>query len=588
MGDFAAAVAAAESNVVNIQNAFHVISILNITSHLWPDQTPLEDGLHQEYDFIVVGAGSAGCVVAARLAEAEKHVLLIEAGGDPPIETIYPGLSSYLRNSSWDWKYTNEDDKCSGQCQKEKLLLSRGKVLGGTGSINTMIYVRGNPHDFNTWAQIANDSMWSYKEVLPFFKKSETLLDPTVLKSKYGKYHGKHGPMKVTTQVHDEMNPYLKAFEEVGYKTLLDINADDNIGYNQPMYNIAQGIRWSSAYAFISMNKDNPYLHVKMNTLVTKILFDNSNNAIGVEAIDENNKTVTYHVKNEVILSAGAFNSPQTLMLSGIGPKQHLESMGIEVISDLPVGENLQDQLGVPIIFSMDRSKSPIVPGLPQTEVGYYLTGYGAVNKTQTYPDYQAFVSRVPEDKTGSVSFCSVSSHLQDGICKQIYEIAKNRTMLLSSLASFHLKSRGHVKLKSKDPKDLALTSLGWFNEENDIDTVVKHVEDFIKVGDSEYFKSVDAELLLFDLPECKDVAKGTHDYWKCYVKCIWVTKYHYGGTCALGSVVDSRLRVKGVRNLRVADASVMPIITSGNTNAPTVMIAEKAAQLILDDFKKH
>ncbi|KAI5637836.1 GMC oxidoreductase domain-containing protein [Phthorimaea operculella] len=540
----------------------------------------------QLYDYIVVGAGSAGCAVGGRLAEEKKHVLLIEAGGDPPIESSYPAFYTLQLKSYLDWNYTNHDDKCSGQCQKSSLVLSRGKMIGGSNSLGGMVYVRGNPHDFNRWAEIANDSTWSYEEVLPLFQKSENLVDQEVLNSQYGKLHGTDGPMKVTRQRHEQMEPYLKAFEEIGHNIVLDTSTTDNMGYSYPMCNIAEGRRWSAGYAFISQSKDNPYLHVRKNTLVTKILFDDNNNAIGVEAITDNEKTVILQAKNEVILSAGPFNSPQLLMLSGIGPKSHLESMGIKVRSNLPVGENLQDQLGVFLMYSMDRSKSPVVPEQPSTEFpSYLLLGYSALDKSQSYPDYQAQSFRLTDDKKGTLSFCTVGFNLLDEICQQVYEVAENRTILFNSIVGYHLKSRGYVRLNSTNPKDLAITSVGWFNVEEDLNTAAKYIEDFIKVGDSAYFKSVDAELLLLDLPQCKDIKKGTRDYWKCYVRCMWVPEFHYGGTCALGSVVDSRLQVKGVNKLRVADSSVMPILPSANINAATVMIGEKAAQFILNDY---
>ncbi|XP_049875876.1 ecdysone oxidase-like [Pectinophora gossypiella] len=537
-----------------------------------------------EYDFIVVGGGSAGCVVASRLAEAKFDVLLIEAGGDPPIETTFPGLYPMLLKSHVDWKYKEENNK-NWQCHKSPLVMSRGKMLGGTGSMNGMIYVRGNPQDFDSWAKIVNDTTWNYEGVLPFFKKSETLLDLEVLNSKNGIFHGTKGPMKVTRQPHKEVEKYLDAFEEMGHRIILDANGRKSMGFTEPMLNIAYNTRQSSARAFISPMKNNPRLNVLKNTQATKIIFDDCNRAIGVEAVTDNNETYTFKSRKEVILSAGVFDSPKLLMLSGIGPKKQLESLGIEVRSDLPVGENLHDHLGVFITYSMDKSLDPPVPEQLITDFpGYMVVGYLSLNKSQSFPDYQTFSFRLANDNLGSVSFCSVIYDFKDDICKQFDEISQNRTMFMTALVALHVKSRGYVRLSSDNPKDQPKISLQMFLEEEDVDRAASYIEDFIRVGKTGVFKNIDAQLLEPDLPGCEGIPKSTRDYWRCYVRCMWVTEYHYVGTCALGTVVDSRLRVIGVEGLRVADSSVIPINTSGNTNAPTVMIGEKAAHMIIED----
>ncbi|KAM3956931.1 ecdysone oxidase-like isoform 1-T2 [Aphomia sociella] len=550
---------------------------LQLTAYLFPPQPNIRDGA--EFDYLVVGGGTAGCVIANRLSEdPDKTVLLIEAGGNPPVAGLYPYLTQYLRGSSKDWNIIAEDENL--KCHRyEFSSISQGKMLGGSSSFNYMSYVRGSPSDFDAWAKLVNDESWNYNNILPYFIKSERFENFSSINPETWRYHGSHGLMGVTKLDLESNKIYLKAFQELGYKAVSDINGHSTLGFTEPMTIIADDIRQSTAYSFISSAKDRKNLKVLRDATVTKILFDENSNAIGVK-VATNNTNVSFYAKKEVIISAGPLNSPKLLMLSGIGPKNHLEEMGINVISDLPVGHNLQDHPIAIIIFSMGTIKYPTAAPDPHKFPMPMTFGFVSLNNKSQTPDYQA-VNYVVNSITLQ-DYCGVSFTLKNEICDKLYEATLGSEILFGLVNLLQPKSRGKVSLRSTNPFDFPVVNLGRFSNSDDLDTIVEYIQDYVRVVNTTTFKEVGAKIINLNFSNC-GYEYGTKDYWKCYTSCMSSSFFDYVGTCSMGSVVDSQLRVLGVQKLRVADSSIIPIITTGNMNAPTIMIAEKAASMIKD-----
>ena len=535
-----------------------------------------------KYDYIIIGAGSAGCVLANRLTKNKNHtVLLLEAGGpDNNINLHIPGAYLKIHKSPQDWGFWSEKQT---NVLDRKIYLPRGKTLGGSSSTNAMAYVRGNSDDYDNWAKLGNVG-WSYKDVLPYFKKSENhqqieSLDPN--------YHGNSGELNVTLPLKFK-TPYVDSFisacENIGIPKNDDYNGKDQKGVGCVHSTIKNGKRHSGASAFLKPIMKRSNLSVITNALVSKIILDD-NKAKGVEFI-KNSKNTEVFVNKEIILSAGSFQSPQILMLSGIGDTLELKKHDVNCKHTLSgVGKNLQDHVFYPICAKTNTNQgiNHYISPFNQIKAGlnYYLKNKG-VFCTGPLEGLAFFDIDQKNDKVNfQLHFSPISIRNTYGYdAYDIYDYPRDDgfTILPTLL---HPKSRGNVSLSSSNPKDPPKIQPNFLSEQDDIDNLVKGGELVFKLmNEKPLFKHIKS----FGLP----IERKSKDALVEHIKKTLETVYHPVGTCKMGndkmSVVDSSLIVHGVKNLRVVDASIMPKIISGNTNACVYMIAEKASQMILND----
>ncbi|KAG6464930.1 hypothetical protein O3G_MSEX014820, partial [Manduca sexta] len=571
----AAAVAAVKATQVPLS----LLTLLQLTGPLWPKNAKVQNC--SAFDYIIIGGGTAGSVLANRLTEDEKTtVLVIEAGGNPNVEALLAGLFVAQPQTSRDWNYTSTYDNYAARATNNRTTLTSGKMLGGSSSLNHFIIQRGVAEDYNYWAEITNES-WNYENVLPYFIKSERVEDEEILEFD-GEFHGVEGPVGLTREPREETKEYLDALNELGYDIFPDLIGRENLGYAECLFTIADGVRQSTAYSYLRPIRKRKNLYVLKFTLATKIIFYGKT-ACAVETQDKFGKTKVYRARKEVIVSAGVFNTPQILMLSGIGHKEHLESMGICVRADLPVGDNLQDHLGSIVVFKMQKSIA-IPPVRPLTELAVPLvTGLVSLNKSSNIPDYQNFFSVLPHDTPFILLFCGFVFAYRNDICDRYKKESIGRDIMFNLVALLQPSSTGTVRLASLDPTVPPEITTGFYTNKTDITKMAKYIRDLIRIQNSSYFQSVNAELIDPKLP-CNNFKYGSQKYWECYALNSATSLYHQTSSCPMGSVVDGDLKVYGFKRLRIVDASVMPKIPRGNPEAAVLMIAEKAADMIKAD----
>jgi choline dehydrogenase len=517
------------------------------------------------YDYIIIGGGSAGCVLANRLsADSRARVLLLEAGIPDKRLTIHIPLAwNQNFKTEIDWNYNTEPQP---HLENRSLYWPRGKTLGGSSSINAMIYIRGHRSDYDHWARLGNEG-WSYDEVLPYFKKSEHN------ERGASQHHGAGGALNVTDL--PAPNPltmaFVRAAQETGLKYRTDFNADDQEGVG--IYQVTQknGKRHSTAAAFLKPVMERPNLTVITGAHVTRVLFD-GRRVCGVAYL-ENGTPREVRCRDEVILCGGSINSPQLLMLSGIGPANHLREMGLKVIADLPgVGENLQDHIVCGIINYSVKPVSLINAQKLLALGRYLLTNSGLLRSNGG--EGGAFIRSRPDLEACDLQYHFLPSHFLDHGLTPLsgHGFAAGITVLRP-------KSRGYIKLRSADPLAHPVIQPNYYADESDLHLTVegmKWIREVIEASPFDPYRG--AEIL--------PGAQIDSDEALCrFARERSETLYHPVGTCKMGqdpmSVVNDRLQVHSVEGLRVVDASIMPQIIGGNTNAPTIMIGEKAADLI-------
>lgn len=544
----------------------------------------LRDQWDKEYDFIVIGAGSAGAVVASRLSEIKQfNVLLIEAGGAESVLTEIPGFDVKLLKTAVDWNYSIVPQKncCTGiDPQKWGVVnMPRGKALGGTSAINDMIYVRGNKHDYDSWVSDGTVD-WSYESVLKLFKKSENIDDQELAS---GKYHSEGGYLSVRSkfELHPFTNAFIKAGVELGYRDT-DINGEHQIGFSSTHKNIQNGSRCSTGKAFLIPAGDRPNLHILSDSTVKKILFDKNSIAIGVE-FDRKGSLNTVYTRKEIILSAGPISSPQILMLSGIGPKKHLESMEIPVLADLPVGFNLQDHMVISFSFSTTNLNKTFI-SMSQLLDSYFNERKGPL--TSNIIEATAFIN------TGYSNRVKDWPDIQFVLLPRVYGNEKSNAGLTILVILIAPQSKGTIQLKSKDYKDYPFIDPMYLSHSNDKKVFSKGVQFIEKLLATDALKKLNLTLVSNQHPLCDIYIVWSEKYAECVVSKYAGLTSHLAGTCKMGTrtdksaVVDENLRVLGgINGLRVIDSSIMPTVTSGNTNAPSIMIGEMGSKLIKNDY---
>lgn len=509
------------------------------------------------YDYVIVGAGSTGCVLAGRLSEdPEVRVAVIEAGGsDRQAEIQTPIAFPAVFKSQVDWDLLGElEPGLDGR----RLYLPRGRVLGGCGSINAMIYARGNRADYDEWAALGCEG-WSYQDVLPYFRRSED--------NERGEdaFHGVGGPLSVSDSrsMHPLVDAMIEAAAQAGHERNPDFNGARQEGVGRFQFTQRDGLRWSTADAFLHPARERPNLDVITHAMSTRILFE-GDRAVGVEIV-RNDEVLAVRAEREVIVSAGTYQTPVLLMLSGIGPAEHLRGLGIEVRADLPVGDNLQDHCMANMNFLTSQ------PGLfgALTPENLELLSQGRGPLTSNGPEGAAFIRT-----RGGLDGPDIQFHFSPSLFYDEGLTAPHDHGVAFGPVVINPTGRGWVRLRTPRPDSKPVVLSNFLTTEEDRASMLAGARIALEVAAQPALAGILRE------PYSVPASDSDADI-MAWARRASQTVYHPTSTASMGPVLDSQLRVHGFEGLRVADASVMPTITRGNTHAATIMIGEKAADLI-------
>jgi choline dehydrogenase len=521
-----------------------------------------------EYDYVIVGAGSAGCVLANRLSlDPTIRVLLLEAGQPDRLRNIHiPAAWSRTLQTPFDWQYMTEPQ---AQLDGRTLYWPRGKTLGGSSSINAMIYVRGSDWDYDHWAALGCNG-WSYADVLPYFKRSEHQTRGE------DEYHGTRGALHISdpTSPNPMTVAFLRAAQAAGIPFQDDFNGASQEGVGLYQTTTKNGKRHSAAKAFLVPALGRPNLKVLTGALVTKVLFENQT-AVGVQYLQSRGRQIkSVRAAREIILCGGAVNSPQVLMLSGIGAADQLRRLNIDVVADVPgVGQNLQDHLITGVGFYSPRPVSLANAERPRDIAQYVLFGRGMLRSNGA--EAGGFTQLTNDVPAPDLQFHFLPIFIYDHGLTRL-----DGHGFALGVTALRPQSRGCIMLRSADPLTHPLIQPNYLQAGADLRLLIdgiRRAREVIYQDAMRPYRGVEFN---------PGYAQQSDEALAAYIRWQVQTIYHPVGTCKMGvdeaSVVDPQLRVRGVERLRVVDASIMPTITSGNTNAPTIMIGEKAADLIL------
>lgn len=511
----------------------------------------------------------------------------------------------HLKGTQYDWGYRTEPSDKYCKALTNGCYWPRGKMLGGTGAIGSMIYLRGFPDDYNQWSDEGNLD-WDYDTVLHYFKRSENNTDIDHMNRVY---HSALGPLKIGTfKSNDSIrNVFLEAAKEFNYDLVSDFNADDRIGYGFVQGSVHDGVRQSAAKAFLAdLIADRPNLHVIKDAHVLRLDFNQQGGVSGLRFNYNSTKEYRAVASKEVILSAGTINTPQILMLSGIGPSKELTKLRIKPRADLLVGKNLQDHAIVMLFFRFNQTLKSSLPtdnhmnlfnylysrsgpfAHPTHDlIGYINTKYWIDN----HPDIQFSHHMFTSDSGDRLQKTLSSIGIRDQYVRLLVGHNRKSTIGLVFVMLTNPRARGEISLRNNNPVYKPKIVPNYFADGEDVESLVRAIQFYQQFVNTTTFQRIGGQLIRLPIDECDKLQYLSAKYWECYMGHFSSSLYHPVGTVKMGpssdpaAVVDSRLKVHGINGLRVADVSIMPTITSGHTDAPAIMIGERVLDFIKDDW---